>query len=122
MKNNQERSRQLLELACEANAEGDLKKEVRLLKKSAALGSSEAKVNLGNLYSEGRGVELSPSLAKDLYRSAFKSGCVYGATALGVQYKNEGKLRLAALWLKKAASMGEDWAQDALAEISGRNQ
>ena len=118
MKDNQQRARHFLELACLANDEGNLQKEIRYLKKSAALGSNEAKVNLGHLYSEGRGVELSPSLAKGLYRSAFKGGCVYGATALGIQYKNEGKLRLAALWLTKAANMGEDWAQDALADVS----
>lgn len=88
MRKNLEKSRQLLELACAANEEGNLQEEVKLLKRSAALGSIEAKVNLGNLCSEGRGVELSPLLAKNLYRSAFRNGCIYGATALGVQYKN----------------------------------
>ena len=118
MRKNPEKSRQLLEQACEAHEKENFRKEALLLKKSAAFGSSEAQVNLGNLYSEGRGVKLSSDLAKSLYRSAFKRGCVYGATALGIQYKNEGKLKLAALWLNKAANMGEDWAQESLVEIS----
>lgn len=120
MQDDSHKARQLLEQACKADELGNLKKAVTLFEKAAALGSSEAQVNLGNLYSEGRGVELSPKIAKSLYRSAFKGGCVYGASALGVQYKNEKKFRLARLWFEKAAALGEEWSKEELALLDAK--
>jgi TPR repeat protein len=110
-------ARVLLEDACEAYESGDLNTAVRYFRRSATLGSAEAKVNLGNLYSTGEGVAKDTLLAKQLYRSAFRQGSAYGATALGSQYRNEGKPKLAKVWYGRAAAMGEEWAREYLAEL-----
>lgn len=116
----QEEARRLLELACHAFESGRIKDAASIFERSAAGGSNEAKVNLGNILSEGVDVERNLARAKNLYRSAYKGGCAYGATVLGVQYKNEGKHRLAILWLEKAAQMGEEWAMEYLREYRGQ--
>lgn len=110
-------ARVLLEEACEAYDSGDLNTAVRCFRRSAALGSVEAKVNLGNLYSTGEGVAKNTLLAKQLYRSAFRQGSAYGATALGSQYRNEGKTKLAKVWYRRAAAMGEEWAREYMADL-----
>lgn len=110
-------ARVLLEKACEAYDSGDLTTAVRYFQRSAALGSAEAKVNLGNLYSEGEGVVKNTLLAKQLYKSAFRQGSAYGATALGSQYRNEGKTKRAKVWYGRAAAMGEEWAREYLAAL-----
>jgi len=114
----QQAARQLLELGCETYEAGNAKKAALIFEESAALGSVEAKINLGNLYSEGKGVDRDVPLAKKLYRAAYNAGNAYGATALGAQYRSEGKHKLAVLWFRKAAAMGEEWAAEYLASGS----
>ena len=111
-------ARVLLEAGCEAHESGNLQAAVRYYWRSAALGSPEAKVNLGNLYSAGEGVARNALLAKQLYKSAFRRGSAYGATALGSQYRSEGNISLAKVWYERAAAMGEEWAREFLAELT----
>lgn len=110
--------RVLLEAACEAHESGDLSAAVRYYWRSSALGSAEAKINLGNLYSAGEGVARNTLLAKQLYKSAFRRGSAYGATALGSQYRSEGNTHLAKLWYGRAAAMGEEWAREFLTDLT----
>lgn len=111
-------ARVLLEAACEAHESGNLVAAIRYYRRSAALGSSEAKVNLGNLYSAGEGVAKNALLAKQLYKSAFRRGSAYGATALGSHYRGEGNTKLAKIWYRRAAAMGEEWACESLEELA----
>ncbi|MGS5088849.1 tetratricopeptide repeat protein [Hydrogenophaga sp. A37] len=120
MKNKLDRARELLEKGCHAYEKGKLARAVNLFHQAAELGSNEAKVNLGNMYCSGEGAPANLPLAKELYRSAFKDGCVYGASALGTQYMAEGKLHLAEKWLKRAIEMGDEWAADDLRDVSLR--
>ncbi|QNP59928.1 tetratricopeptide repeat protein [Paenacidovorax monticola] len=107
-------ARALLEAACKHYEQKNHKMAAMLFSKSAALGCNEAKVNLGNMYSTGEGVIKDESKAKNLYRSAYRGGCIYGALALGVQYKSEGRRQLAKKWLTRAKEAGNEWAADEL--------
>lgn len=111
-------ARVLLEAACKAQDSGDLSAAVKYYQRSAALGSPEAKVNLGNLYSTGDGVAKNTLLAKQLYKSAFRQGNMYGATALGSQFRSEGNTKMAKAWYGRAVAMGEEWAREMLTELA----
>ncbi|WCM93296.1 hypothetical protein M5C99_00755 [Acidovorax sp. NCPPB 2350] len=110
-------ARRLLEAACLAEESGDRQEAIRLYLKSVRNGSSEAAVNLANIYTKGRRDSGRYLIAKRLYRMAYRQGCIYGATALGLQYREEGKAKLAIMWLERAANMGEEWASETLHEM-----
>lgn len=107
-------ARALLELACNYHEQKNYKMAATLFSESAALGCNEAKINLGNMYSEGSGIARDVNKAKILYRSAYRGGCTYGALALGIQYKSEGRIDLAKKWLMRAKDAGNEWADDEL--------
>jgi uncharacterized protein len=117
MNNREGKARQFLEEGCHIYESGDFSLAAQMFHRAIKYGSTEGKVNLGNMYSLGEGVPINLQKAKRLYRSAFREGCAYGASSLGTQYLSEGKLNLAEKWLINAIEMGNEWAKEDLAKV-----
>ena len=101
-----------------AYEEGDYKKAVSLLEKSAKLGHARAQYNLGVMYDNGLGVTSNPRKAFDWFRKAAEQGNDDAQFNLGVAYtlgvvvnKNYAK---ALEWYHKAAEQGQSDAQNNL--------
>ncbi len=117
MRSNQIDLEALFERAEKREELGEFEEAARCLLKAARLGHSSSQLNLGNCYSEGRGVNRSSRSAAYWYKKAYERGNPDGAFNLAIDKKNAGRVRDSAEWFKKAAEMGHGDAFIELAKI-----
>lgn len=109
------KSRAYLEDGCELYEKGRLHDAYLAFYRAAKLGDPQAQVNLGNLYDAGEGVKQDRKRASHWYKRAIHKGVPEAAYNLAVSYKQQGKIRWARYWFKRAAEMGDE---DAIEECS----
>lgn len=84
---------------------------LRLTKKSANMGNTNAICKLGNFYQFGQGVEQNDSLAYIQYKKAADAGNPWGMRCIGTCYMNgigvERNVDNAWVWYKSAAKNGD---------------
>jgi TPR repeat protein len=97
--------------------QGKLEEAFDCLRIAAQLGHIGAQVNLGNFYAAGQGVRKNPKQAARWYKEAYKNGERTGAHNLAIDLRNQGKIRSAETWFKKAIAMKEGDAYLALAKM-----
>lgn len=97
-----------LEKGCQFEADGDFHNAVIFYKKASRKGNPHAYLNLGNMYSEGRGVVFSRKKAIYCYKMAIKLGDIYGASNIAHQYRLNGKMRWAKYWFEIAKNLGDE--------------
>ncbi|OYZ71897.1 MAG: hypothetical protein B7Y06_13050 [Burkholderiales bacterium 24-55-52] len=95
---------------------GDLEKSARWMLKSAEQKNVNAQVNMGTMYSQGRGVEANPSKAVYWWKKAADQGNAMAQNNLGWAYLNGRGVSpdqaLAKDWLEKASrQLGDDDAR-----------
>jgi TPR repeat protein len=96
---------------------GDLKTAFNRLLAAAQLGHAMSQVSLGNFYASGRGVRRDLEKAAHWYKKAYKNGYNDGALNLAIDKRNEGDIRSAVIWFKKAIAMNSGPACIELAKI-----
>ena len=79
--------------------------------RAARRGDSSAQLNLGNMYSDGRGVRRSRSKARYWLRKALRGGYAHAANNLGIVHMEGRRFFRAQHWLEKAVSAGDDDAR-----------
>lgn len=89
---------------------------------AAKLGDTGCQVNLGNYYSWGRGTRKSLEKAAYWYKKAYRGGEASGAHNLAIDRRNQGDLRSAIFWFKKAVAMDDGDAHIELAKIYAPNR
>lgn len=81
-------------------------------------GSAKAFVNLGIMYSEGRGVDKDYKKAFEYFQSAAEKGDAFAQYNIGFMYENgygvNKDIDIAREWYKKAAAQGDAGAQERL--------
>jgi len=96
----------------------DPEKAARWYRRAAEQGHRDARVNLGRLRAEGRGVDRDHERAVALWRRAARQGHPVAQYNLGLAYRNGRGVprdgRRAAHWLRRAAHQGLAAAQAAL--------
>jgi TPR repeat protein len=95
----------------------DFRNAFKCLLAAAQLGDSSCQLNLGNFYAWGRGVRKNLDKAAYWYKKAYKNGYSTGALNLAIDRRNEGNVRSAVVWFKKAIAMKDGEACFALAKI-----
>jgi TPR repeat protein len=95
----------------------DFKNAFKCLLAAAELGHHMSQLNLGNYYASGRGTRRDPEKAAYWYKEAYKNGNSDGAMNLAIDRRNEGRVRSAVIWFKKAIAMNSGEARIALAKI-----
>lgn len=96
---------------------GDFIGAFKCLLAAAQLGHTMSQLNLGNFYASGTGVRRNLEKAAHWYKEAYKNGDSDGALNLAIDRRNEGDVRSAAIWFKKAIEMDSGDACIALAKI-----
>jgi uncharacterized protein len=96
---------------------GDFKNAFNCLLAAAQLGHHMSQLNLGNFYASGRGARRSLEKAANWYKKAYKNGNNDGALNLAIDRRNQGNVRSAVVWFKKAIAMNSGDAYIALAKI-----
>lgn len=96
---------------------GDYRKAFECLSSAARLGHHMSQVNLGNFCASGTGVRRSRKKAAYWYRTAYRNGNSGGAFNLAIDRRNEGNIRSAVIWFKKAVAMSNGEACVELARI-----
>jgi len=96
---------------------GDYKMAARVLRRGAKLGNTSCQINLGNYYAAGTGVRKNLERAAHWYKTAYKNGDRSGALNLAIDKRNNGALRSAESWFKKAAAMRDGGAHVELAKM-----
>jgi TPR repeat protein len=96
---------------------GDLRGAFKHFLTAARLGDSWGQVNLGNYYASGTGVRKDLNKAAYWYKKAYKNGNNDGALNLAIDRRNQGNLRSAVAWLKKAIALNSGEACIELAKI-----
>lgn len=96
---------------------GDLCGALRSLLAAAKLGELLSPLNVGNFYAAGRGVGKNPKEAARWYKRAYREGNSAGALNLAVGLENQGNLRNAVVWLKRAIAMNDGDSHLRLARI-----
>lgn len=84
---------------------------------AARLGNVLSQLALGNCYSRGRGVQKNTQEAARWYMKVYRNGISAGAVNLSVDLQNQGNIRGAIAWLKRAAAMDDGDACVQLARI-----
>jgi len=84
---------------------GNYKMAAEMLLRGAKLGSDSCQLNLGNYYADGTGVRRDLGKAAHWYKNAYKNGNSWGAFNLAIDKRNNGDLRSAERWFKKAIAM-----------------
>lgn len=103
-----------LEYGCDLYEEGKLEEAFLAFQRAAKLGNPQAQVNLGNLYDAGEGVEQDRRRAAYWYKRAIKNEVPEAAYNLAVSYKQQGKIKWAQFWFKRASEMGDEDAMEQL--------
>jgi|SRR5579863_630453 len=96
---------------------GDFRKAFKCLLAAAQLGNVSCQINLGNFYASGTGVRRNLEEAAYWYKRAYKNGDRCGALNLAIDKRNEGDIRSAVIWFKKAIAMNDGDSCIALAKI-----
>lgn len=96
---------------------GDYAGAFRNLLVSARQGNVLSQLSLGNFYAIGRGVRKDLREAARWYKRAYRGGLSAGALNLSVDLRNQGNIRAAIAWLKRAADMNDGDAHLRLARI-----
>ena len=96
---------------------GDFRNAFKCLLAAAQLGDAGGQLNLGNFYASGKGVRRNLERAAHWYKKAYKNGYSTGALNLAIDRRNEGRVRSAVIWFKKAIAMNDGDACIALAKI-----
>ena len=89
---------------------GDIKKAIYWFEKAASLGFLNAKVNLGNVYYQGKYVRQDKEKAMSLFTQAAEVGNPRAMTALAFEYasqKTAEETRLAIEWYERAIELGD---------------
>jgi len=98
---------------------GDFGTAFNRLVAAAKLGDPLSYLNLGNYHASGTGTAKDLKKAAYWYKKAYQSGLSSGALNLAIDRRNEGNLRSAIVWFKKAIEMNSGDACIELAEIYG---
>lgn len=98
---------------------GDFRGAFNCLLAAAELGHHMSQLNLGNFYASGTGVRRDLAKAAHWYKKAYKNGNNDGALNLAIDRRNEGNLRSAVVWFKKAIAMNSGEACIELAKMYG---
>jgi TPR repeat protein len=106
--------------------ENDFRSAFKCLLAGAQLGDSGSQLNLGNFYASGKGTRRSLEKAAYWYKKAYKNGYSTAALNLAIDRRNEGNVRSAVTWFKKAIARSDGEACIELAKIyktrkGGRN-
>ncbi len=96
---------------------GDFSSAFKCLLAAAQLGDSGSQLNLGNFYASGKGVRKSLEKAAYWYKRAYRSGDRSAASNLAIDRRNEGNIRSAVIWFKKAIALKDGDACIPLARI-----
>jgi TPR repeat protein len=96
---------------------GDLRTAFNRLLAAAQLEHAMSQVSLGNFYASGRGVRRNLEKAAYWYKKAYRNGYCDGALNLAIDRRNQGNVRSAVVWLKKAIAMNCGEAYVELAKI-----
>jgi TPR repeat protein len=96
---------------------GDFERAFQCFLKAARLGHTGCQVSLGNCYAAGKGTKENMQAAAYWYKKAYKNGDRVGALNLGIDRRNEGRIRSAEIWFKKAVAMNDGDAWIALAGL-----
>jgi TPR repeat protein len=96
---------------------GDFKNAFKCLLAAAQLGDAGSQLNLGNFYAWGRGVRKNLEKASHWCKKAYQNGVNDGALNLAIDRRNEGNIRSAVIWFRKAIAMNSGPACIALAKI-----
>jgi TPR repeat protein len=96
---------------------GDFRNAFKRLLAGAQLGDAGSQLNLGNFYAWGRGVRRDLKKAAYWYKKAYRNGYDTGAFNLAIDRRNEGNVRSAVIWFKKAVAMNSGEACVELAKI-----
>lgn len=115
-----------LKKGVEAMHRGDYREAAREFRACAERGAADCQVNLGSLYSMGKGVRQSFAEAARWFRLAAEQGNQVGQYSLGNAYdRGEGVPRdyqTAAEWYELAAEQGNPEAQNNLAVMYARGE
>jgi len=95
----------------------DLRNAFKCLLAGAQLGDTGSQLNLGNIYASGKGTRKSLEKAAYWYKKAYNNGYSTAALNLAIDRRNQGNVRSAVVWFKKAIAMGDGEACIALAKI-----
>jgi TPR repeat protein len=95
----------------------DLRNAFKCLLAGAQLGDTGSQLNLGNFYASGKGTRKSLEKAAYWYKEAYNNGYSTAALNLAIDRRNQGNVRSAVVWFKKAIAMGDGEACIALAKI-----
>jgi TPR repeat protein len=96
---------------------GDFRSAFKTLLVAARLGDSGCQNNLGNFYASGKGVRKSLEKAAYWYKRAYNKGDRSAANNLAIDKRNQGDVRSAVIWFKKAIEMKDGDACIPLAKI-----
>jgi len=96
---------------------GDFRNAYKCLLAAAQLGHHMSQLNLGNFYASGTGIRKSLEKAAYWYKKAYRNGNNDGALNLAIDRRNQGNVRSAMIWFKKAIAMNCGEACIALAKI-----
>ena len=96
---------------------GDFRSAFKCLLAGAQLGDSGCQTNLGNFYASGKGVRKSLEKAEYWYRRAYRNGYRSAASNLAIDKRNQGNIRSAVIWFKKAIELKDGDACIPLAKI-----
>lgn len=90
---------------------GEYAKAERLWREAAENGSTDAMINLANLYVQGQGVDRDLAQAAEWYRSAAEAGDPVAQVHLGEAFEAGAGVardnRAAAVWFQRAAEQGD---------------
>jgi uncharacterized protein len=115
-----------LDLAAQAQAQGDFQTALHLLRPLADAGDAVAQNRLGFLYDSGRGVPQDLAEAVKWYRRAADQGDDDAQDKLGIMYRLGRGVPQddaeAALWFRRAADQGNGHAQGNLGEMYANGQ
>ncbi|WP_263355763.1 tetratricopeptide repeat protein [Acidicapsa ligni] len=113
----------LFAVAEEHEERGEFKRAFNCLLKAARIGHAGSQLNLGNFYSDGKGIGRNTEEAARWYKEAYKNGDRSGALNLAIDLRRQGKVRSAVAWFKKAIAMRAGSAYLELAKMykSGRS-
>jgi uncharacterized protein len=110
------KGRKELESGCELYEKGLLCEAFKQFQMAAKLGNPEAQVNLANMFDAGEGVEKDFKRAVYWYKRAVSHGTPEAAYNLAIAYKHQGHIRWFNFWLGRASNMGDEDAQEELAQ------
>lgn len=96
---------------------GDFRNAFMRLSAAAELGHVGSQINLGNFYASGTGARRNLEKAAYWYKKAYRNGDRIGALNLAIDKRNNGNIRSAVTWFKKAIAMNDGAACIYLARI-----